>query len=201
MSASGCHLHTRGLASTQQPSDHWRHNRQSFLHFYSLMSDTRGSRVRLDMGRGGRGDYGSPRTSPPSLHRLNEQLKRLKTSLSCLISRTHLFLINCPNNYTNGLMCQFAVTHEVPPPSELAKMHKKSEIPVERELFFWGGGGQCISFGGACVIIFIIQLYNRAMTAPIYLLSCCYETRLLLIGDFSAGCYRAALISLLIYYS
>lgn len=89
-------------------------------------------------GHGGVGwDDGSPRTSPPSLQRISEQLKRLKTSLSCLISCTHLFLINCPNNYTNELMCQFAVTHEVPPPGELAKMHKKIS---------GGGGGGSMYF-------------------------------------------------------
>lgn len=93
-------------------------------------------------------------------------------------------------------MCQFAVTHEVPLPSELAKMcknkqTKNSKIPVERERSFFGS----------------VHFHLRSLSYFYYYPTVQYShdsSHLLIVlllwstGDgnwrFSAGCYHAVMI-------
>lgn len=123
---------------------------QTFLQFYMYRrAETRRMIAYMTGGIYAAGPAAHPLTIGPQLHAINYRFTSQFTwtkweahafeniSLSCLISRTHLFLINCLNNYTKGVMCQFAVTHEVPSPSELAKICKKCTFPLRSLSYYY----------------------------------------------------------------
>lgn len=97
-------------------------------------------------------------------------------------------------------MCQFAITHEGEPHVSRSKLVKE----CVKQIKFTGFFCLCTFTSNEPQLLFLfffynnnknnnVQLYNRAMTAPFYLLSCCYVAPLNGNWRFSASCCCTAL--------
>lgn len=88
-------------------------------------------------------------------------------------------------------MCQFAVTHEGGPHVSRSKLAKECvKTNKMYRLFFASVHLHLMNLSYYSYSFFYnnnrnnnFQLYNRAMTAPFHLLSCCYAAPLMVIGD------------------